>query len=202
MKKTLKLSLLSALFIALCANAADKAENQAIKNVSFDIDGRDYTVSFNCPQEFKESVFKHDNMLSVILGSENNRLTISYTNIKLNKEELNYLKDKTHFKDNILRPFSDKENLLYGQYELINEKFSEDHYSIILSGFLKKPEDEYLPDSENHFYQRTDLIFDDFHRLSCQVSGRQSEAAATKLIFNGNLELCKSIIDSFKVEKK
>ena len=188
--------------MALNANASNTAENQALKKVSFDLDGRDYTVSFNCPQEFKDSVFKHDNMLSVILGSENNRLTISYTNIKLNNEELNYLKDGKHFKDSILRPFSDKENLLYGQYDLISEKFSDGSYSVILSGFLKKPEDEYLPDSESHFYQRTDLIFDDFHRLSCQVSGRQSEAAATKLIFNGNFTLCKNVIDSFKVNKK
>ena len=202
MKTILKISLLSALFITLSASASDKAVNQSIKRVSFNIDDRDYTVSFNCPKEFKDSVFKHDNMLSVILGNENNKLTISYTNIKLNDKELNYLKDEKHFKDSILTPFSDKENLLYGQYELINEKYSDNHYSIILTGFLKKPEDGYLPDTENHFYQRTDILFNDFHRISCQVSGRQSEAATTKLVFNGNLSLCRNIIDSFKVEHK
>ena len=151
MKTILKISLLSALFITLSASASDKAVNQSIKRVSFNIDDRGYTVSFNCPKEFKDSVFKHDNMLSVILGNENNKLTISYTNIKLNDKELNYLKDEKHFKDSILKPFSDKENLLYGQYELINEKYSDNHYSIILTGFLKKPEDGYLPDTENHF---------------------------------------------------
>lgn len=202
MKNILKISLLSALLITLSAHAADKASNQSIKQLSFNLDDRDYTVSFNCPKEFKDSVFKHDNMLSIILSNENNKLTISYTNIKLNKEELNYLKDKQHFKDSILKPFSDKENLLYGQYNLIKEQYAKDYYSIILTGFLKKPEDEYLPDSENHFYQRTDLMFNDFHRLSCQVSGRQSEAAVTKFIFNSNLSLCKSVIDSFNVNPK
>ena len=135
MKNILKISLLSALLITLSAHAADKASNQSIKQLSFNLDDRDYTVSFNCPKEFKDSVFKHDNMLSIILSNENNKLTISYTNIKLNKEELNYLKDKQHFKDSILKPFSDKENLLYGQYNLIKEQYALQHHT---NRFFKK----------------------------------------------------------------
>ena len=84
-------------------------------------------------------------------GQQTFALAKQVYNIKLNDKELNYLKDEKHFKDSILKPFSDKENLLYGQYELINEKYSDNHYSIILTGFLKKPEDGYLPDTENHF---------------------------------------------------
>lgn len=201
MKKLIKISAFVSLLAAGCVGAA-AADSLELKTVTFSFDDRDYSVSFNCPREFKDSVIQHDNMISVILGADNNKLTISYTGIKLDDASLNFLKNKDNFTATVLKPFSDKENLLYGRYSLIKESFNDDHFSIELTGFLKKPADEYLPDAENHFYQRTDLLFNDFHRLSCQVAGRQNEAAATKLIFNANINLCKNVIESFAVTAK
>lgn len=179
---------------------------------------RSLYVAFDHPKELQESyvVANDTTVISYSSDKSNFMITLKITPLK-EEQPLTY----EDFKQHLIKRFSDKENLLFGEYEVLQEIKStqealelyqqgnhsvfaspidpDDHYmELTLRAFLKKGADGMLPDMQNFFYERSIVSHDYIATLSCELLGRQAQASVVKQQFESISPLCERILDSYR----
>lgn len=195
------------------ASAPAQASNQA------HIAGQSLNVAFDYPKDLTESFMVAGDTTVISYSDEDSNFMITLKITPLDAEQSLSFDD---FKDRLLQRFSDKANMLYGEYEILQEvkntqealKISNqgshpsvfkypidpnDHYmELSLRAYLKKGSDGVLPDMQNYFYERSIVSHNFIATLSCELFGRQSQAAVVKQQFEEFSPLCERILQSYQ----
>lgn len=175
-------------------------------------------IAFDHPQELQESYLLADDSTIISYSSDKSNFMITLKITPLQEEQpLSY----EEFKNRLVKRFSDKDNMLFGEYEILNEIKNtqealalyhtrqhsvftnpidpEDHYmELTLRAFLKKSADGMLPDMQNFFYERSIVSHDYIATLSCELLGRHAQASVVKQQFESISPLCERILDSYR----
>lgn len=195
------------------APAPAQASNQA------HIAGQSLNVAFDYPKDLTESFMVAGDTTVISYSDEDSNFMITLKITPLDAEQSLSFDD---FKARLLQRFSDKANMLYGEYEILQEvkntqealKISNqgshpsvfnypidpnDHYmELSLRAYLKKGSDGVLPDMQNYFYERSIVSHNFIATLSCELFGRQSQAAVVKQQFEEFSPLCERILQSYQ----
>lgn len=170
-------------------------------------------VSFDYPHEFNESYIMAGDSTVISYSSEDSNLLITLKLTPLHDLALGY----EEFKRNIISRFSDKDKMLYGEYEVLSEvkntkealkraqkdssmspvSEDDDYMELSIRAFLKKGEDGIYPDMQNFFYERNIISHNYIATLSCELQGRQSSVSIVKDQFESLSPLCERIINSY-----
>lgn len=170
-------------------------------------------VSFDYPHEFNESYIMAGDSTVISYSSEDSNLLITLKLTPLHDLALGY----EEFKRNIISRFSDKDKMLYGEYEVLSEvkntkeaikraqkdssmspvSEDDDYMELSIRAFLKKGEDGIYPDMHNFFYERNIISHNYIATLSCELQGRQSSVSIVKDQFESLSPLCERIINSY-----
>lgn len=171
------------------------------ENASFTLAHLPYILHYQKPAALHETVIASDKVLSLNYSGLNNRLLVTVS-MNADPELASLFTDYSAFKDYALKPFSDKEKLMYGEYQITNEKSAEGDYSISFEGYLKKPEDGILPAMYNFMVQR--LNFEDGALVSaqCQIQGAPEQQLESKALYNELRPLCEAVISELYLEHK
>ena len=170
-------------------------------------------VSFDYPHEFNESYIMAGDSTVISYSSEDSNLLITLKLTPMHDLALGY----EEFKRNIISRFSDKDKMLYGEYEVLSEvkntkealkraqkdssmspvSEDDDYRELSIRAFLKKGEDGIYPDMQNFFYERNIISHNYIATLSCELQGRQSSVSIVKDQFESLSPLCERIINSY-----
>lgn len=170
-------------------------------------------VSFDYPHEFNESYIMAGDSTVISYSSEDSNLLITLKLTPMHDIALGY----EEFKRNIISRFSDKDKMLYGEYEVLSEvkntkealkraqkdssmspvSKDDDYMELSIRAFLKKGEDGIYPDMQNFFYERNIISHNYIATLSCELQGRQSSVSIVKDQFESLSPLCERIINSY-----
>ncbi|MGN8852209.1 hypothetical protein [Anaerobiospirillum succiniciproducens] len=170
-------------------------------------------VSFDYPHEFNESYIMAGDSTVISYSSEDSNLLITLKLTPMHGLALGY----EEFKRNIISRFSDKDKMLYGEYEVLSEvkntkealkraqkdssmspvSEDDDYMELSIRAFLKKGEDGIYPDMQNFFYERNIISHNYIATLSCELQGRQSSVTIVKDQFESLSPLCERIINSY-----
>ena len=170
-------------------------------------------VSFDYPHEFNESYIMAGDSTVISYSSEDSNLLITLKLTPMHDLALGY----EEFKRNIISRFSDKDKMLYGEYEVLSEvkntkealkraqkdssmspvSEDDDYMELSIRAFLKKGEDGIYPDMQNFFYERNIISHNYIATLSCELQGRQSSVSIVKDQFESLSPLCERIINSY-----
>lgn len=170
-------------------------------------------LSFDYPHEFNESYIMAGDSTVISYSSEDSNLLITLKLTPLHDLALGY----EEFKRNIISRFSDKDKMLYGEYEVLSEvkntkealkraqkdssmspvSEDDDYMELSIRAFLKKGEDGIYPDMQNFFYERNIISHNYIATLSCELQGRQSSVSIVKDQFESLSPLCERIINSY-----
>lgn len=176
-------------------------------------------VAFDYPKDLTESFMVAGDTTVISYSADDSNFMITLKITPLDDEQSLSFDD---FKARLLQRFSDKDNMLYGEYEILQEVRStqdalkisnqgshqsvfnypidpNDHYmELSLRAYLKKGSDGVLPDMQNYFYERSIVSHNIIATLSCELFGRQSQAAVVKQQFEELSPLCERILQSYQ----
>lgn len=155
-------------------------------------------LSYKRPVHLAESFIQSDTLTAATYNGVSNRVQIVINVIRDNRLTAAF-GDFQSFKDYVLAPFSDKEHLIYGEYDILQQQESPD-FVLALEGFLKKPEDNILPDMYNLMYQRSGFDGTYLWRATCQAQGQQHQQQETKALYKEISPLCHAVVDSVKLQ--
>lgn len=182
------------------------------------IAGQSVNVAFDYPKDLTESFMVAGDTTVISYSADDSNFMITLKITPLDDEQSLSFDD---FKARLLQRFSDKDNMLYGEYEILQEvrstqdalKISHQgshqsvfnypidpnvHYmELSLRAYLKKGSDGVLPDMQNYFYERSIVSHNIIATLSCELFGRQSQAAVVKQQFEELSPLCERILQSY-----
>ena len=183
------------------------------------ISGQSVNVAFDYPKDLTESFMVAGDTTVISYSADDSNFMITLKITPLDDEQNLSFDD---FKARLLQRFNDKDNMLYGEYEILQEirstqdalKISNqgshqsvfnypidpnDHYmELSLRAYLKKGSDGVLPDMQNYFYERSIVSHNIIATLSCELFGRQSQAAVVKQQFEEFSPLCERILQSYQ----
>ncbi|MBO8414996.1 MAG: hypothetical protein IAB19_01275 [Proteobacteria bacterium] len=197
----------AALMPALAAGADTEPEEVSLKDLiktesaSFTLAHLPYILHYQKPAALHETVIASDKVLSLSYSGLNNRLLVTVS-MNADPSLASLFTDYSAFKDYALKPFSDKEKLMYGEYELTDEQTAAGRWSISFYGYLKKPEDGILPAMYNFLEQR--LNFEDGTLVSaqCQIQGAPEQQLESRALFKELRPLCEAVISDLSLEHK
>lgn len=161
-------------------------------------------LSFEHPQELKESFMVAGNDVIIAFGNDDGNFQIS---LKLRPLEEQIYRKLTmdDLKQDVTHRFSDKESMLYGQYEITQELSDysqgpgQPYLDLSILAFLKKGEDGILPDLQSYFSERN-VVSRQYHAtLSCELRGRQVQAPVVAQQFELLKPLCTRVISSLSL---
>lgn len=181
--------------------AETKIDALTLKESAFTLPESGTVVRFKHPASFHESVVTGGTITSVSYSDPNQRIAVTLQENRLDPETYAALQEGEIFFEGVVAPFSDKEHLLWGEYEILDKADTATLKSLTLKGFLKKPEDAFLPDQHNYFLQKALLTHGTSLRFTCQVQGRQAEVASTRELFELLTPLCTEIVNSLSVSR-
>lgn len=167
-----------------------------LEPTSFVIPDSKVRISYLRPADLHESLILGQDVLTVSYSDDLGLTLISLNKTVIDKERYEELLTGDHFLQAVDSAFHDRETMLYGEYE-ITEQGGHDY---TLKGFLKKQEDQYLPDQHNLLYQRSLLKDGSSYRFTCQAQGTQAQIGQTKMIFGLIAPKCEAILQSLKIE--
>ena len=160
-------------------------------------------LSFEHPQELQESFLVAGSDVIIAFGNEDGNFQIS---LKLRPLDAAVYQRLTmdDLKQDVTHRFSDKESMLYGQYEVTQElsdlSQGSPYLDLSILAFLKKGEDGILPDLQSHFYERN-VVERQYHAtLSCELRGRQVQAPIVEQRFALVKPLCERVINSLSLK--
>lgn len=160
------------------------------------------TLSFEHPQELKESFLVAGNDVIIAYGNDDGNFQISF---KLHPLTAELYHDLTlaGLKQDVTHRFSDKESMLYGEYEVTDEVSTNGeqgkYLDVSIVASLKKGEDGILPDLQSYFYERN-IVTNQYHAtLSCELRGRQVQTPILKQNFALLAPLCERVIKSLEL---
>lgn len=183
------------------------------------IAGQSLNVAFDYPKDLTESFMVAGDTTVISYSNDDSNFMITLKITPLDAEQSLSFDD---FKARLLQRFSDKDNMLYGEYEILQEVRStqdalkisnqgtyqsvfnypidpNDHYmELSLRAYLKKGSDGVLPDMQNYFYERSIVSHNFIATLSCELFGRQSQASVVKQQFEELSPLCERILQSYQ----
>lgn len=170
-------------------------------------------ISFDHPHEFQESFIQAGDATVISYSAADSNLLISFKLTPIS-EGMDFAK----FKQSLTKRFTDKDKMLFGEYEIINEcqgvneadeaaqgkqdlaqgVADKDAMELTLRAYLKKGDDGILPDMQNFFYERNILSNNYLATLTCEVQGRQANVAIVRNQFESLSPLCERILNSYR----
>ena len=183
------------------------------------IAGQSVNVAFDYPKDLTESFMVAGDTTVISYSADDSNFMITLKITPLDDEQSLSFDD---FKARLLQRFSDKDNMLYGEYEILQEVRStqdalkisnqgshqsvfnypidpnDNYMELSLRAYLKKGSDGVLPDMQNYFYERSIVSHNIIATLSCELFGRQSQAAVVKQQFEELSPLCERILQSYQ----
>lgn len=168
---------------------------------TFDIQSQGFFLSVLVPETFHETFVKNDEMEIYRYNTEENRLSVEYQIIALSQGIYDEIV-QGKFQELILGPFSDKENNLYGEYEIIRDTRQGDERTFEYQGYLKKQQDSFSAGLKSMMHEAYMLRGRRLIRIACTVQGLQEEALLTSRIFYNINDSCSEIISSVKIREK
>ena len=161
-------------------------------------------LSFEHPQALRESFMVAGHDVIIAYGNEEGNFQISLKLRPMDEAAYRAL-SMDALKSDLTRRFADKENMLYGEYQITQElsDFSQGahqpYLDVSLLAFLKKGEDGILPDLQTHFYERN-VVTRQYHAtLSCELKGRQMQAPIVKERFELLQPMCERVLKSLNL---
>lgn len=173
----------------------------ALTNKTFNFPESKIDIQMDIPKNLHETYIKTENLDSYSYSGEENRFRVNLEVIKPSKTNYQSLVNGK-FEELILKPFSDKENKLYGEYEIIKDESKGKEKTFEYEGYLKSQGDATLPAMQNLMHESYMLRSGNIIRVSCTVQGLTEEINLTKDIYSRISMSCNDIIKSVKVIKK
>ena len=178
-----------------------------LKQINPDLSGPNLpahlALSFEHPKELKESFMVAGSDVIIAFGNEDGNFQVSLKVHPLDAAVYQRL-TMDDLKQDITHRFTDKANMLYGQYEVTQELSDHSQGSPFLDlsilSSLKKGEDGILPDLQSYFYERN-VVERQYHAtLSCELRGRQVQASIVEQRFALIKPLCERVINSLSLK--
>lgn len=195
---------------ALTATAASLAAFSALaalefrlqlEEKTFDIQSQGFFLSALVPVQFHETFIKNDEMEIYRYNTEQNRLSVEFQIIALSDGKYEEIV-QGKFQELILAPFSDKENQLFGEYEILKDTHEGNERMFEYQGYLKTPANSFSAGMKNMLHEAYMLKGRRLIRVACTVQGLQEEDLLTRQIFFNVNDNCSEIISSVKVREK
>lgn len=207
----IKKIILNILATFICLNSYNSAlalneeislnELNMLENTVFSLHNSHWLLQYKKPTSLHESVIASDKTLAVSYNGLNNRIQIVIT-LLADPEFNQTIQDYQTFKHFVLRPFRDKENMMYGQYRILEEENTPKNFVLTLTGYLKKQADGILPEMYNVLYEKVINQGEVSARMLCQIQGSQAQQRESQHLFNKIEPLCRNIAQSIKLEQK
>lgn len=160
------------------------------------------TISLERPQALQESFILAGNKMVLAYGDEKGTFAITYTLSPVSLEQQADFQNYAQFKQALTQRFSDKDNLLYGEYQILDQQDFPGRKELTLKGFLKKPSDGILPEMQNYFYERTVLDKGYLATISCEFRGNQAQAVLTSQRAERLADFCLRVLRSYQYQFK
>lgn len=175
-------------------NAQDiSVQNTEIKD--FSLDGSKITLKV--PKNFSESFITNQNNIFISYSNKELNYLITFSFKYLTKEEQRILNNFNSFFNYIVYPYSDKENMLYGEYDILYKKDKKNLSEIELTSFLKKPSDN-VSDFYAKIHQFVRLNDNYLSKIECKAQGPQRVSHITIATYNKYSNLCSNLITENK----
>ena len=185
-----KKALIAWIVMALCATGSAMAEQ-----ITFPLDLAERTFSVKS-QNFKfRSLVQRENYT---YSGDDGILDISFSLIALSNARYNQIV-AGKFRELITKPFSDKENKLYGEYEILRDDHHGNNRTFEYEGFLRKQQDGFTPAMHTMIHESYMLRGRHLLKVSCHVRGLQEQREISEEIFNQADSDCAKIIKSVTV---
>ena len=207
------LKLLSALTLAFaCHNMAQAQETSATEApvyrvqdlmattpTSFSHPDIPLGVHFLKPQAFAESVIASPTRLIISYLGLNNRVQLQVSLIAeptLSAQTTTF-EDFKHF---VFARFHDKEQQLFGEYQISHEASSAEQFDLSFTAYLKKAADGILPEMYNFIAERDIKQGEVIAQGSCQILGSQAQQRESAALFKELSPLCTAFTQSLRLE--
>lgn len=208
----MKTGLITAAVLSLCltlpaaAQAADPEELTledllTTRSTSLSVPHLPFKILYQKPSALHESVIASDQLLAVSYSGVGNRLQINIT-LNTNPSLTSLLSSFADFRNYVLQPFGDKEKLLYGEYEIVEENDSPGSFVLTTDGYLKKPDDGILPAMYNLIYQSTRFDGQAVLSAQCQIQGAPEQQLESRALYKELRPLCEEVVKSVRLENK
>ncbi len=175
-----------------------KAQNistQATEIKDFSLGGSKITLKV--PKNFNESFITNQNNIFISYSNKEQNYLITFSFKSLTKEEQKILNNFDSLYNYVVYPYSDKENLLYGEYDIIYKKDDKNLSEIELTSFLKKPSDN-VKDFYAKIHQFVRLNNAYISKIECKAQGPQIVEKLTIATYNKYNNLCSNLITDNK----
>lgn len=159
-------------------------------------------IGLEHPANLKESFILAGNKLVLSYSEESGAFAIVYTLTPLSTSQQQDFYNIENLKDALTQRFKDKDNLLYGEYEILDQINFPSRKELTLRAYLKKSEDGILPEMQNYFFERTIIDKGYIATVSCEFRGSQAQALNTEIRFNTLEPLCLRILNSYSYQFK
>lgn len=179
-------------------------------------------IAFEHPSTFANSFIVAGDTTIIAYNNDQGNFAISFKLRPLSLLEIQTL-DFARFKKHLTARFSDKQNMLYGEYDILHDYAnvkdalaahalselklnepsamalnpSDPYMDLSFKAFLKKGHDGILPDQHSFFYERNILNQGYLATLTCELRGSQAQANLTQQYFEAFSPLCERILDSY-----
>lgn len=160
-----------------------------------------YEILYQKPAALHESVIASDKVLAVSYNGVSGRLQINIT-LNTDPQLTALLPAWEDFKNYVLQPFNDREKLLFGEYEIVEENDSPGNFVLTTDGYMKKPEDGILPAMYNYIYQSTRSDSRVVLSAQCQILGAPEQQLESRALYQEIKPLCESVVRSIRLEDK
>lgn len=155
--------------------------------------------SFEHPKQLKESFIVGNGKTFISFTNEQGNLIVGVKVERLAPVVSSKI-NLASLQDDVTKRFSDKENMLYGKYEVVKstEDLAKGVIDLTIKAFLKKGADGILPDMQSFFYERNIVINNYLVTINTTVQGTQAQVALSQDTFINLSPMLLRIINSYQ----
>lgn len=179
-------------------------------------------IAFEHPSTFSNSFIVAGDSTVIAYNNDQGNFSISFKLRPLSLLELQTINFEL-FKKQLTARFSDRQNMLYGEYDILHAYASvkdahtahalpelkigknstmvlnpsDPYMDLSFKAFLKKNRDGILPDQHSFFYERNILTKGYLATLNCALYGSPAQTNLTQQYFEAFSPLCERILDSY-----
>ena len=195
-------ALIAWIVTALCATGSAMAEQITfpldLTERTFSVKSQNFKFRSLVPQKLHESYITSPQMENYTYSGNDGILDISFSLIALSNAKYNEIV-AGKFQELITKPFSDKENKLYGEYEILRDDHHGNNRTFEYEGFLRKQQDGFTPAMHTMIHESYMLRERHLLKVACHVRGLQEQRALSEEIFRQADSDCAKIIKSVTV---
>lgn len=151
----------------------------------------DTTVKIEVPSEYEQSFIKGPGFETYSYSGDINRFMLEIS-LQIPDEIVMREIENGHLKDIVTEPYSNKAQMLFGEYHIL----SQSNEAIEYTSYLKKQADGYLPAMYFRFHEYYRVKERKLLKISCRIQGMDSEKVLTDNIFSTIDSQCTKIIKS------